>query len=140
MGNGAFIHITNKTKQGQLMRVSVTAHHCMNATGNWDDLLPYNSSADNYIEAKASGSCAFSTSEFGLKFSILDTTTGNFDTIGTIMLKEKNNTWRISNNSPNVHLAREYEDKQFHFWFDISEPMTLETAQNGDAAAAQNNS
>ncbi|HTZ45078.1 MAG TPA: hypothetical protein VMB79_14560 [Jatrophihabitans sp.] len=109
MGYGAYLNVQNN--RSEALRLFVTNVNCMydngdegsnlslfnNAVVQPNSALP--ASGGQYIEVKASGSCAFETSTFNLK--ITDDT--NNAIIGEADFVESSNNWDLgSNTNPDV--------------------------------------
>jgi hypothetical protein len=104
MGKGAYVNIYNSAAQD--VEVSYSDFDCMYESGkegsNFEPITGLISSGKSlpptgkqYIEAKASGLCAFETSTFTMKLKNSNGDTLSFD------FKESGNTWRVNRTQTN---------------------------------------
>ncbi|MBU2705981.1 hypothetical protein KCM76_08300 [Zooshikella marina] len=117
MGYGAFVHITNGTDQ--LLQVKTKNDTCMYGTGNWSEVIfPGQEYPSQYIEARASGACAFSPSS--VEYSIESVSASGYNQIASLTLTEQSNNWGVSGSTENVRVDKIIEAEQAHMWFTIT--------------------
>jgi hypothetical protein len=96
MGKGLMVNITNNLKDDLI--TEVIAEKCVYNIDRLNNLniQPNQSSSEIYVEAKASGSCAFESSFFTLHFKNAS------KLIGSIGMEEKDKKWSVQNYSFNI--------------------------------------
>jgi hypothetical protein len=108
VGYGAFMHMTNNRSKPVL--IFITDVDCMYDGGDEGSNLSLFNNAqiaggtslpaggDQYIEAKASGSCAFNPSTFTVKVEDADTKT----IIGHVAFSDSSQNWNYKNDNEDV--------------------------------------
>lgn len=117
MGYGAFVHITNGTKD--IIQVHETSSSCMYGTGDWGNVIfPGKTHPSQYIEAKASGSCA--TEHSGVTYEIRKLGSSGYEEIGKLTLRELSHNWSVGEPTKNVTVDKIEESEQAHMFFTVT--------------------
>ena len=120
MGKGAFMIVTNNTDS--ILQVKPAGRDCMENMGNWNFSIPKGKNRQDYIEAKASGQCAFKASVAGYVFSKINSDSGDWQDIGNIDLRESGGRWSAENTSSNVQVRVEGGGDQDKIHIDLFNP------------------